>query len=245
MCNTNSFSLRELERNLFKYEWQPCLTELKERFVRDGVVNPDTWNSNLPARILVVLKDPNGYVYWETKEWLEKEDFHKEKSHWKTWRLLAKCIHAIHCYKKDGLIKDYKKVQYAVSSPNAQYHQIQKIVLVNLKKQEGGSNISDEKLLEYFEKYNKEYFIKQIRLYDNIDYILCGGDVVFDILTMNKAKTLSEIYGKEVKVFASPRCAVIKDGPIILGCDHPAIRYSHEEYYDRLVKTLLFAEQHK
>lgn len=245
MSNSNNCFLRECERNLFKYEWQPSLPELKERFVRDGVVNPEIWNSDLPARIVVVLKDPNGYVYWETKEWLEKEDFHKEKNHWKTWRLLAKCIYVLHHYKKQGLIKEYKDVQHAVSSPIAQHHQCQKIVLVNLKKQEGSSHISDEKLSEYFEKYNKEYFLKQIKLYDNIDYILCGGDIVFDIITRNKAEILNEIYGKEVTVFASPKCAVVKDGPIILGCDHPAIRYSHEEYYNRLVRTLLFAEQCK
>ena len=238
--------IRAQERHLFKDIWEPELKMRFEnenkapmRFVRDGIVNEDTWLSNQSAHIILLLKDTNGYVYWSTKEWLEKESFHHD--HWKTWRLLAKCIHSLDFYKKNGVLRTYDEVVKAVNSAQAQHHQIKKSVVVNLKKQPGTSHISDEELRHFFNLYNREHFIDQLRLYSDIDFILCGGQVIFDIITDNHCEILNKIYGDiKIDVYPSHKCAVLGNGTVILGMDHPAIRYSHKDYYNQMIEELKF-----
>jgi hypothetical protein len=121
--------------------WEDAIPEYKHVFVKDGIVEEDTWNTTSP-KILFIAKEPNHF------EHPMAGDFRKD---WKDGTIypfaqrIAEWSFGIH----EGF-KEFGDIEYTKHKPTSLYYSyLQKIAFMNIKKRGGGSVCDAKQLLAH------------------------------------------------------------------------------------------------
>lgn len=133
---------------------------------------------------------------------------------------------------------------------NSRKKYLKYIAVVNLKKQPGASTTLTKELKEQFEKHYAEWLPQQLRIYDNVDVIICCGKGVIDCLMSVFSETFDEPYDRanwhwyeypgtyKVKIHYYQ----LKKGLIIIDFWHPSARTANEKknnVFKNMIKDLV------
>ena len=230
--------IKEKEIALFEIWKQYVRAKRKEenlkylKFCEDGIVNPDIWDKQT-IKIVLLLKDINFDESKTLTQWLASESFIKRRI--ATWGNVGKWIYGLMHIDENP---SWEKARYACGNYKGRFKQIQKICVVNLKKQPGKTTCPSQTLTKYFHKYNKEFFVKQMQLYVMPDYIICGGKDV-EKLFCNE-QILKSCFGDNCKMkdgsFSGVNYWVINNKTVVIGFHHPQPYNGKlfKEYYEKL-----------
>lgn len=193
-------------------------------------------------RILFLLKDPNSNPDQDMRCWIGRQNpttitnqFYKNIALW---------FYGVNTIKEDGTYIPFEKANNPTEF--SKYFDDFPIAIVNIKKESGGSTISDEALLQYVglatEEYNKygncfgNYLHRQIAEILNPNIIICGGGlkirVVLEIVqkiifpNLNFIKFDNWVYYNEEKKI------------ILIDSYHPSGRHSYQGVYEDMMKSL-------
>jgi len=149
--------------------------------VKDGIVNEDCFLST-KIKILVIMKETNGYVNNEQDLRL----FLKQGARGDTWNNIVRWIYGLQNLDTD-INKLWKNISYVNNDTRIKY--LSTISSINLKKKPGGASTNLKELKDE-SKNNIEHLKKQISLYENLNFVLCGSRDVANLI--NKY----ELFGK-------------------------------------------------
>lgn len=185
------------------------------RFIYDGIVDADIWNSQETPKICYFLKeayssDPDGY---HMDKWLAEN-----REPWKMWKKVAVWTKAIHC-----AFIGWQPFDSGVVSREAPAL-IHSIAAVNIKKSNGGS-VSDYEDIWKYAREDKEEIYRELEIISP-EIILCGytlgcfksivGDEFVDM------NTVDSMFG------------LWKD-TLVIDYYHPACRYPNAVNYYALM----------
>lgn len=140
----------------------------RERFISDGIVNCEIWNSQQTPKVCFFLKeahDEEGNGYNLTQE------LHNSGP-WVMWKRVIIWIQAIHnAYEKNYV--PYEKYNFE----NIKKELIDKIAVVNIKKSNGKMQSKNEDLAIYASE-DKEELKQEIELIKP-DVIVCGSTIQY------------------------------------------------------------------
>ncbi len=153
--------IRESENILFE-KWKIKRPNL----IPDGIVNPDIYANN-HTKVLYILKEVNGGENWDLR------DFLRNGAHWRTWNNIVRWQFGI---ETENSTKYFDKINYVNNDIRKKY--LNRISIINLKKEAGGSNSKMAEIWDYSWK-DREYIKAQIELYKPDVIICCGtGNIV-------------------------------------------------------------------
>ena len=158
-------SLNAREDALFE-EWKRRLGDASEKFVPDGAVCGETYESTWP-RIAFMLKEVNDRAGggWDLRDYLRRGG----RGH--TWNNVTRWTEGIFALPE---IRPWQEIQ-AIDN-NARINALKKIAAVNIKKIPGGGAADVDELHE-FAHGNGEFIRRQIDLYRPNLIVGCGSDV--------------------------------------------------------------------
>lgn len=224
------FLLRIKENRLFR-RWKDTIDAKNgsiSKFCKDGIINPCRWFKQ-NKRILFLLKDINNEEgnlnEWSSlTDWLaenpskNKEAFLRKRA--STWGNIAKWIYGI-THIEDS--PDWDTASAKCGNATGRYNQIQKVAVINLKKQPGKRTCPDHLLESHFQQYNKEFLARQIALYNTIDYIICCGPKVEELFCNNEM--LKICFGNDISIISKQidgiNCRIVNHRLKIIGFYHP------------------------
>lgn len=207
-----------------------------DAFIRDGIVDPEHYGK---PHILFVLRDMN----WQTERDL-CDDLRTDGSGWKTWNNVGRWTKA--------LLDGCEEYPWDMTRPK-RIEQVQRIAVMNLKKEGGVSRTAGNELLESVQTQH-DLIYKEICLCDPNIIICCGltatgiignatllKDYVFPLSTewasfqsenfnRNWYYYLTEINGKQIPVisFCHPQVTNLEGGR------------GHEKLFIPLYRDMLF-----
>lgn len=213
------------------------------RFCGDGIVNPTVWEQQ-DKKIILLLKeinDENGtfndkmsLTKWLSDDISKKDAFLRKRI--ATWGNVSKWVYGLLHLSENPT---WEQACHACGNYIGRFKQIQKICVVNMKKQPGKTKCSSATLTNYFYKYNLDFFIKQIRLYDKPDYIICGGKDVENLFCSENV--LKGCYGNNCSIekghYENINYWIIDKRIKIIGFHHPQPYDGKlfKSYYDSLM----------
>lgn len=197
-----------------------------KNFSPDGIVNPDVWfdEANKP-RILFALKETNKQCDL-CKYVIGTKDGGKHVK-WQTWYNVTRWTYLLrHLYDQsfDEMWKDVRQVNERRRVLN-----LERVVLVNVKKSPGGKSTSTQDLKEAFGKQNKVYLPREIALFGHLDYVVCCGRGVASCIS----QTLGGLVWDTPKG-SLHRCARTSEGTLVVDFVHPQSRVNKKELFRRL-----------
>ncbi len=261
-------SIYNQENELFR-EWKKELPD-KYKFVPDGVVSEASgkvsennkeyqfkgWNDST-CKIIFLLKevndDKNKYAShreylckkWDLRKFIndgairEKNNERKNKL---TWGNISRWTYGINELFKFGNIPDWEIAKKRGNKVGRLIH-LKSICAINLNKQPGSSKTDNNKLKDYFAKYNKTFLAKQLSIYSDTNIIICCGKIVKDLLLDSFFEIFEEKYNQShVVIVNNVWTYQLKRGPIIIGFNHPQQRNKTNEY---LYTNLLYSIKEK
>lgn len=169
-------------------EWQAEYQKRNERFIRDGIVDHESWNDpKLKRRVLYVLKevnDPQKEQDWTIRELLEKDHVYP------MWVQLAEWTQGLLGTTGD-YVPDYANL---TNHKDAAKEILWKIATLNLKKSPGGGSANMEIVRDYARKEH-ERILQEIMDIDPDIIVCCGtGEVFWDeIYKQNKGKRSDQV----------------------------------------------------
>lgn len=145
----------------FKKWREHCKLIFAERFVKDGIINPEEWNKpENKEKILFILKEPNGEQNEPASDGgtdlvasLRKDQNIKEHV---TWRNINYWAYGLLHTNADNPIPDLNEVKQASE------RSLDKVAVINLKKIYGFSKANDKEL-EYYAKNDCDLILEQIK----------------------------------------------------------------------------------
>ncbi len=152
-----------------------------DKFIRDGVVNINTWNDTEHKKILYVLKETpteNKKVYSLADDWLA--NYPEETIKKAIWKRIARWTYGIQKTDLNGVPKYFEEIPMDIYKEC-----IDQIAVLNLKKSSGKSTSINEEI-EAYAKVDKYEIQKEIEIIDP-EIIICGYtysaliDKVFDL----------------------------------------------------------------
>ena len=158
-------------------EWKRSLGHASERFVPDGAVCGETYESTWP-RIVFLLKEVNdpGGGDWDLRHSLRRG------GRGQTWNNVTRWTEGILALPEIRPWNDLERID-----ENARIRALRKIAAVNIKKTPGGATAEVDGLRR-FARANREFVRRQLDLYRPNLIVGCGSDVS-DVL-------FEDIYGK-------------------------------------------------
>ena len=218
----NAEELRRREDELFA-EWKTVPGVEHSMFIKDGVVDPDTYLEMKP-KVMFLAREPHWEkpgVYDDMRRYLN------EGVDWPRWHVIARWTRALTTSEHvpwtdvdDEANRDFKNKE------------LRKIAFVNIKKQGGGASVKREELIAYT-KACGDLVKRQIEMYKP-DVIVCTGTIWLlerFILphTVREARRWTE---NDVVWFP------LKDWPCaVIEMLHFTARKAHKEMYERLVNA--------
>ena len=169
---------------LFKTWCQKSLSysdDKEKHFYKDGIVDENIWFSeNNNFRPLFILKDVNGNGAADcatVTNFVKDNDDDIQKGVEKTWRRLVTLAEGLYkVYAKDQHVQKYELIGVDQDGKTRYKNALNRIAIMNLKKQEGKESISDKTLRCYICRY-KDEILKQIELINPSVIICCGTTI--------------------------------------------------------------------
>ena len=153
--------------------------DAKKHFYKDGIVDENIWFSQSNAfRPLFILKDVNGNGSTDcatVSNFVKDINDDVQKGIETTWRRLVTLAEGLYkVYIKD---QDTQKYEIIGAEQKDRYEKaLNRIAIMNLKKQEGEKSISDKTLRCYICRYRDE-ILEQIKLINPSVIICCGTTI--------------------------------------------------------------------
>ncbi len=140
-------------------EWEQIIPEYKGKFVRDGIINEQFYQTPTP-KILFIMKELNNpkQKEFDFREWW------KEKIKYAFSHRIAEWSY--------GLLNKFPEYKEIRSNKNAAHNAIQHIAFMNIKKTGGGGNSELNRMLEQV-KINFYFLHRQIEIIEP-DIIITG-----------------------------------------------------------------------
>lgn len=211
--------MREQEKVLFQ-NWSVN----RPNFILDGVIDEQSYKESL-IKVLYILKDPNGGKGWDLRELL------KDGGPAMTWNNIARWQYGIANYTKVDLWNNIRNI-----TKKFRKEQLNKIAVMNLKKDSGGSTAKMNEIWMY--AWNDRINLrKQIEIYKPDIIICCGtGEVV-------RERELIHKFDKNEWITSSSgvQYYIKKNGEknqIIVSFCHPAIRSKASDKFEDLINTI-------
>lgn len=219
----NELDYKKCLHDLFN-EWQQDtgMSIKLKTFSPDGIVNSDIWfNEANKTKILFILKETNNWCNICDYVCKKKKDGHHIK--WQTWYNLTRwtyLLRHIHDQTYDEMWKRVKDID-----EGKRIYNMERVALVNIKKEPGGRSTNTDELIEAFKRYNQSYLLREIALFGHLDYIVCCGKGV--------AHCLSRCYGG-LDWKNKHTIAQTPEGTIVIDFVHPQSREKKKDLFKRL-----------
>lgn len=194
------------------------------------------WN-NAKGRLLILTKDVNDEEAWDIREETGRMNgsdvlqYTKCISFYKRLRMFS---YGILNSTPDGFPPFSEARNMNISGP---FYEEAPIARMNLKKQVGGSRISNAVLRKYMETY-KNPIMEQMKLYD-ANIVFCAGcskdgySIILNFVKDNYLHDLEVVDGTGEWIYHSP-----KRGKIVINSFHPSMfSISDEQFYNDLVSN--------
>lgn len=223
----NELDYKNYLHDLFD-EWQQDIGKFIKRkeFSPDGIVNPDIWFSEAnKTRILFVLKETNKWCNICDYVCKSKKEGHHIK--WQTWYNVTRWTYLMRHIHDQSFDEMWKRVKHI--DEGKRIYNLERVALVNVKKQPGDKATNTNELIEAFERYNQSYLLREIALFGHIDYIVCCGKGV--------SHCLSKCYGG-LDWKNKHTIARTPDGSLVIDFVHPQSREKKKELFKRLYDIL-------
>lgn len=214
-------------------EWQQKtgLSIDGKTFSPDGIVNPEIWlDDTNKTKILFVLKETNRWC--NICEYVvRRKGSGKTPPKWQTWYNIVRWTYLLRHWQDKTFDEMWERVRNI--DEGKRIYNLNRIALVNIKKQPGGRTTDTNKMKTEFELNNREFLPREIALCGHIDYIICCGKGV--------AACLAKCYDKIT--FEKPdgcpcRYAQTDEGTLIVDFVHPQSRVKKKDLFVSLYKTI-------
>lgn len=175
--------------HLFK-EWEQHNKEYKKSYVKDGIIDEETWDKTTP-KILFVTKEPNHGNHPQATD-LRQVWREGEHNYMFAWRIAEWSF---------GIYHEFKKPFSELYKNHSSYlTYLQKIAVINIKKDAGGSSVAASTITTTF-KNDKEFIWKQINIINPDIIINCQSfnDHVTDNLYVSDTPWIKMEYGTHIK----------------------------------------------
>lgn len=149
--------------------------------VKDGVVDEDCFLST-KIKIIVIMKETNDYVNSEQ----DLRIFLKQGARGATWNNIVRWVYGLQNLNSD-VNELWKSIAYVDNNTRIKY--LSTISSINLKKRPGGASTNLDELKSESKK-DIEHLKKQISLYKNLNFVLCGSRDVANLVAKY------ELFGK-------------------------------------------------
>lgn len=221
--------VHSIEHSLFE-EWTKWLQKNKPEhgFTYDGVLCRESW-IDAKKHILFLLKDVNNVSdSFNLRYYILNGVCNPDN--WRTWDNVARWAYGL-MQTEQGYYPDFSEAD-KWGFANKRVDALRQVAVVDIKKKPGKNHCTKKMLEDYFHEYPESYtFIaKQISLYGKLDYIVCCGDGVYEILLdiiKQENTILSNYFGRDLKYIARDKtlCAyrIAKSGTIIIDYRHPLL----------------------
>jgi len=248
---------KSLEGALFE-EWSKWLqnNHPEHGFMYDGIVNQEGWNT-AKKKILFILKDYNEQNEVVTLDKLDLDDYQdksklfnlryylqtwvKKSSRWRTWDNIARWAFGLMNLTGE-YFPDYWKEADRQGSAQNRVDVLSHIAVMDIKKKPGTSSCSLSQLKQYLTEYPESitYLGRQLQLYGDLEYLVCCGDGLYDILW--NIIDDNELTGWQIKnkgSVSNHRYAITTDGKIIIDYRHPLLMGKNAPHKDKAYITLM------
>jgi hypothetical protein len=205
-------------------EWQKDtgMSINKKTFSPDGIVNPNIWFGEAnKTRILFVLK--------ETNRWCDICDYvlrrKKDGNHvnWQTWYNVTRWTYLLRHIQDQSFDEMWNHIKHI--DEGKRVYNLERVALLNIKKQPGGKATNTDDLIGEFERNNQAYILREMALFGSINYIICCGKGV--------SHCLSKCYGNLVWK-NNHTIARTPEGFLVIDFVHPQSREKKKDLFKRL-----------
>jgi len=140
-------------------EWEKNVPEYKGKFVRDGIINEQLYQTT-SLKILFIMKEPNDpkQEAWDFRDWWKEKIKYAFSYRIGEWSY--------------GLFNNFPPYDDIWTNPNSVYNAIQQIAFMNIKKSGGGANSEYERMLNHL-RLNLDYLQREIQIISP-DIIITG-----------------------------------------------------------------------
>lgn len=145
-------------------EHKVTIDHANNKFIEDGIVNPDVWSSGQYKRILYVLKE----AYTGDDEGFDLAGWLSTSPDYRMWNRVARWTYGIQN-------TTASRIQKYIANPEEEIYKqsFNQIAIMNLKKSSGESESVYEEI-DAYAKADKEELIKEFELIDP-DIVVCGS----------------------------------------------------------------------
>ena len=206
------------EENIIFANWSNLI-------VKDGVVDENCFFST-KIKILVIMKETNDYINNEQNLRI----FLKQGARWRTWNNIVRWVYGLQNLNSD-VNELWRNIADVSNDTRIKY--LSTISSINLKKKPGGATTNLDELKSESKK-DMEHLKKQISLYKNLDFVLCGSRDVANLVDEY------ELFGKIE--FVKHKKTYVKvaqtNDTIIISYYHPQVRgkgSGKEELFKNLI----------
>lgn len=140
-------------------EWEKNVPEYKGKFVRDGIINEQLYQTT-SLKILFIMKEPNDpkQEAWDFRDWWKEKIKYAFSYRIGEWSY--------------GLLNNFPPYDDIWTNPDSVHKAIQQIAIMNIKKSGGAGNSEYERMLDHL-KLNFDYLEKQVQIISP-DIIITG-----------------------------------------------------------------------
>ncbi len=209
------------EENIIYDNWSNLI-------IKDGVVDENFFFSE-KIKILVIMKETNDFVNSEQ----DLRIFLKQGARGATWNNIVRWVYGLQNLNSDTN-ELWKNISYVDNYTRIKY--LSTISSINLKKKPGGASTNLDELKSESKK-DIEHLKKQISLYENLYFVLCGSRDVASLVDEY------ELFGK-IK-FVQHKNTYVKiaqaNDTIIISYYHPQVRgkgSGKEELFKNLILSV-------
>jgi len=204
-------SIREQENELLD-QWINS-----DLIVKDGIVDEKIF-INLDSKVLVIMKETNNYLHKDKKNigYRDLRVFLKEGARGATWNNIVRWTFGL-----QNLNRDIDEVWDDISYVNDKRRREHLVTIgsINLKKRPG-SSMTNRAELDLETEKNITLLRKQIALYSDMNFILCGSrDVTDEIIKHNLFGALKFRQHKDTYVQVAEY-----DKTLVISYYHPQVR---------------------
>ena len=196
--------------------------------VKDGTVDEDSFLST-KIKILVIMKETNDYVNNEQ----DLRVFLKQGARGATWNNIVRWVYGLQNLDTD-ISKLWNNISYVNNNMRIKY--LSTISSINLKKKPGGTTTNLDELKDESKK-DIEYLKRQISLYQNLNFVLCGSRDVANLVDKY------ELFG--TIEFAQHKNTYVQiaqaNNTVIISYYHPQVRgkgSAKEELFKNLILSV-------
>ncbi len=149
-----------------KKEYEIQINHAENKYISDGVVNDEVWNSGKNKKILYVLKE----AYTDDTEGYDLAKWLRGEPDYRMWNRVARWTYGIQNTTADAIARYNPSIDKDEAVRKQSFNQI---AVLNLKKSNGQSTSVIEEIAAYAE-CDREEIIKEFQMID-ADIVICGS----------------------------------------------------------------------